>query len=260
MLPTPCTTRCSRCRRPAVLVQHYSGLSLCEEHLRRDLETKAKRLIRQHHWVRSGSSIAVALSGRVASSALLFFLQRLLANRRDLTLTAFTLYLGDAASPALLQASALATALGVSWQPFLCSGLASEQGGLVQHCRSAAAALGADAVAVGETLDDRAVTVLSKVCSGEQHTLIGAGSCSRGGDLVPVITPFSGIPFEEVAISAGSLPVVPLPSRVPDPGNLSGAVDAFLAAYSANHPSTRYALLSVYEQLAALNRPGDESP
>ena len=260
MLPTSCTTPCSRCRRPAVIVQQYSGLSLCEEHLRRDLETKAKRLIRQHHWVRPGGSIAVALSGRVVSGALLLFLQRLLADRRDLTLSAFTLYREDTASSALLQvSSALAGALGVGWQPFLCSRLASEQGGLVQHCCSAAAALGADAVAVGETLDDRAVTVLTKVCCGEQHTLIGVGPCSGAGNQMPVITPFSGIPFEEVAIYAGSLPIVPLPSRVLDPTKLSGAVGAFLAGYSTNHPSTRYALLSVYGQLAALNRPGDET-
>jgi tRNA(Ile)-lysidine synthase TilS/MesJ len=259
MLPTPGSTLCSRCRRPAVIVQQYSGLSLCEEHLRRDLETKAKRLIRQHHWVRSGSSIAVALSGRVSSGALLLFLQRLLANRRDLTLTAFTLSTGDADSPVLLQASALASALGVSWQPVPCSGLGTKRGELVQHCCSAAAVLGADAVAIGETLDDRAVTVLSAVCSGEQQTLIGAGSSCPTDDLVPVIAPFSGILSEEVAVYAGSLPVVVLPSRVPDPLELSGAVSAFLAGYSTNHPSTRYALLSVYEQLAVLNRPGDET-
>lgn len=259
MLPTPCTTRCSRCQRPAVLVQHYSGLSLCEEHLRRDLETKAKRLIRQHHWVRSGSSIAVALSGRVASSALLFFLQRLLANRRDLTLTAFTLYQGDADAPALLRASALADALGVSWQPVLWSGPGTERGEIIGHCCSAAAVLGADAVAIGETLDDRAVTVLTEVCGGEQRTLIGAGPCRGAGDQVQVIAPFSGIPSEEVAVYVGSLPVVLLPSRDPDPAELRGAVSLFLAGYTANHPSTRYALLSVYEQLAALNRPGDET-
>lgn len=260
MPPTSGTTSCSRCRLPAVIIQQYSGLSLCEEHLRRDLEAKAKRLIRQHHWVRSGRTIAVALSGRVAGCALLFFLQRLLANRRDITLTAFTLYEGDTASPALLQASALAGALGVSWQPVLCSELTSDREGFVQHCHAAAGALGANAVAMGETLDDRAVTVLSAVCSGEQPSLIGAGSCSGGGEPVSVITPFSGIPFEEVAIYAGSLPVVPLPSLAPDPGKFSGAVGAFLAGYSTNHPSTRYALLSVYEQLAALKRPGDETP
>ncbi|ACL16533.1 tRNA lysidine(34) synthetase [Methanosphaerula palustris] len=259
MLPIPGTT-CSRCRRPAVIVQQYSGLSLCEEHLRRDLETKAKRLIRQHHWVRAGGSIAVALSGRIASSALLLFLQQLLADRRDLTLIAFTLYQGDAASPALLQASALASALGITWQPILCRWLASNPGDFVQHCCSAAAVLGADAVAVGETLDDRAVTVLTKVCSGEQRTLVGAGPDCGIRDRVSVITPFSGIPFDEVAVYAGSLPVVPLPSRVPDPGSLSGAVDAIVAAYSVNHPSTRYALLSVYEQLAVLNNPGDGTP
>ncbi|WP_440950936.1 tRNA(Ile)-lysidine synthase [Methanosphaerula subterraneus] len=259
MLPTPGTI-CSRCRRPAVIVQQYSGLSLCEEHLRRDLETKAKRLIRQHHWVRSGSTIAVALSGRVASSALLFFLQRLLADRRDMTLIAFTLYEGDTTSPALIQASALTGALGVSWRPILCSELTSDREGFVQHCHAAAAALGADAVAMGETLDDRAVTVLTKVCSGRQRTLIGDGSCCGVDDQVPVIAPFSGIPIEEVAIYAGSLPIVPLPSRVPDSGNLSGAIGAFLAAYGINHPSARYALLSVYEQLAALNRPGAETP
>lgn len=250
---------CSRCRRPAVLVQQYSGLSLCEEHLRRDLEAKAKRLIRQHRWVRSGSIIAVALSGRVVSSALLFFLQHLLADRPDITLTAFTLYEGDPASPALLQASALADALGVSWRPFLCTELTSDPAGLIQHCHAAADALGADAVAMGETLDDRAVTVLTMVCSGEQHSLIGPGPFCEADDPVQTVTPFSGIPAEEVAIYAGLLPLVPLPSRVLDPRGLNGAIGVFLGAYGIDHPSTRYALLSVYEQLAALKRSGAET-
>jgi len=248
---------CSRCRRPAVIVQQYSGLSLCGEHLRRDIETKAKRLIRQHRWIRSGSSIAVALSGRVASSALLSFLQHLLADRRDLTLTAFTLYTGEDTSPHLKQASILAAALGVDWRPFQRSAFPPDADEPVGSFHAAAAALGADTVALGETLDDRAGTVLELVCRGEQQALIGADLYRRTGDQMPVITPFCGIPYEEVEIYAGSLPIVPLPSRVPNPATLSGAIGTILDSYSASHPSTRYALLSVSEHLAGLKRPGD---
>ncbi|HQD25394.1 MAG TPA: tRNA(Ile)-lysidine synthase, partial [Methanoculleus thermophilus] len=74
--------KCSKCRREAIIYQRYSGLHLCEQHFNRDFEAKAKRAIREHRWIQSGDTVAVALSGDGDSSALLYFLSRLLRERR----------------------------------------------------------------------------------------------------------------------------------------------------------------------------------
>ena len=70
--------QCSKCRRDAVIFQRYSGLHLCEQHFNCDFEAKAKRAIgstadRVRRWV-------AVRSGGKDSSAVLFFLHRLLHN------------------------------------------------------------------------------------------------------------------------------------------------------------------------------------
>ena len=69
---------CSKCRRRAIIYQRYSGLHLCKAHFIADFEAKAKRAIRTHHWIIPDDRIAVALSGGKDSSALLFFLKKLI--------------------------------------------------------------------------------------------------------------------------------------------------------------------------------------
>ncbi len=82
---------CSKCRRQAVLYQRYSGLHLCKAHFIADFEAKAKRAIRMHRWIVPNDGIAVALSGGNASSALLYFMQKLVGKRRDISLYAITI-------------------------------------------------------------------------------------------------------------------------------------------------------------------------
>ena len=82
---------CSKCRRQAVLYQRYSGLHLCKAHFIADFEAKAKRAIRTHRWIVPNDRIAVALSGGKDSSALLYFMKKLVGERRDITLSAITI-------------------------------------------------------------------------------------------------------------------------------------------------------------------------
>ncbi|HPX73972.1 MAG TPA: tRNA(Ile)-lysidine synthase, partial [Methanoregulaceae archaeon] len=77
---------CSKCRHPAIIYQRYSGLHLCKAHFIADFESKAKRAIRNHRWIKPKDRIAVALSGGKNSSALLYFLKKILGTRRDVRL------------------------------------------------------------------------------------------------------------------------------------------------------------------------------
>ena len=80
--------RCDKCRNEAVLFQAYSGRHLCGRHLVADIEARAKRSIRSHRWMSPGDHIAVVVSGDRKSAALLFFLKKLTAGRRDIRLSA----------------------------------------------------------------------------------------------------------------------------------------------------------------------------
>ena len=77
---------CDKCRNEAALFQPSSGRHLCGRHLAADIEARAKRAIRSHHWMKTGDHIAVIRTGDRKSAALLIFLKRLIAGRRDIRL------------------------------------------------------------------------------------------------------------------------------------------------------------------------------
>ena len=78
--------QCSRCGKEAVIVQPYSGVSLCAVHAARDLEAKAKRRIRKCGSIASGERLYVQESFGPESFALSVLLSRILAGRRDVSL------------------------------------------------------------------------------------------------------------------------------------------------------------------------------
>ena len=80
--------QCDKCRNEAVLFQPSSGRHLCGRHLAADIEVRAKRSIRSHHWMKTGDHIAVISTGDKKSAALLIFLKKLIAGRRDIRLSA----------------------------------------------------------------------------------------------------------------------------------------------------------------------------
>ena len=78
--------QCSRCGKEAVIVQPYSGVSLCAVHAARDLEAKAKRRIRKCGSISSGERLYVQETFGPESFALSVLLSRILAGRRDVSL------------------------------------------------------------------------------------------------------------------------------------------------------------------------------
>ena len=78
--------QCSRCGKEAVIVQPYSGVSLCAVHAARDLEAKAKRRIRKCGSISSGERLYVQESFGPESFALSVLLSRILAGRHDVSL------------------------------------------------------------------------------------------------------------------------------------------------------------------------------
>ena len=220
--------RCSRCRRTAVAHQPYSGRALCAEHLVRDVESRAKRTLRQQAGLRHGDRVGVLAPGGPYGEALLVFFSRQFAARRDLALVA--LVPGGAPPPALPEGLE-AAAIGDE-DPY-----------------GAARRLGCSLLALPATLEERAADVLGAVLAGRPAAL--AGPAARGG--LRAVRPFEHIPGLELRLYLAALTGAP---PAPEPLSSAGPFEVFvedeLARHTAGHPSAPFALVRLADTLATL--------
>jgi len=213
--------QCSKCRNESIVYQPYSGQYLCQDHFIDDLEAKVKRAIRVHQWLRPGDHIGVPLAGDSAGKALLFFLDKLTENRRDIRVSAI---------PA-------------------CEGIAE----YLERARDS----GITKIAIATTLEDAAASALTDILQGNvrKHILPGDNAVST----LPLITPLCHIPAEEIAVYARVHGIteekLPCPQEN-DPFYTD--VKAMLIDHSKRHPATLHAVLNLSESPALTCRKADE--
>jgi len=256
--------QCSKCYRDAIIFQPYSGQHLCVQHVAADVEAKAKKLIRAHRWLTCGDHIAVALSGNRSSSALLYFLKQLTAERRDIRISAITIDEGIQSPGDPSCAKRIAELLDTecftgTYQEEPGTGVIAQKTPGVSAtpgCHTPRSLLldriarrhGITKIALGFCLDDAAGAVLETILLGDVERIISA-PCSHC--TVPRISPFISVPAEEVSMYAalhGFGQDCP-----PDPERKDGLhtdLFALLDTYTKNHPATKYALLNLGELLA----------
>ena len=259
--------QCNKCRRNAVLFQEYSGQHLCKQHFEADVEAKAKHEIRRHQWMIPGDHIAVALSGDQSSSAVLYFLKKLTSNRRDIRISAISIDEGIAGYRDRAYAMRIAELLETE----CIKGSFQESFGITvdeiartkstnlscTYCRvlrnfllnRIAREQGVTKLAVGYTLDERAVSVLKNVLQGSPESLVNAERAAR--EKIPRIRPFISVPYKEVALYADYHVKGCDQSRCPYHNTpFEEDVQAMLNEFTIRHPATKYALLSLEKNLA----------
>jgi uncharacterized protein (TIGR00269 family) len=260
--------QCNKCRRTAIFFQEYSGLHLCEQHFEADVEAKAKHGIRRHRWMIPGDHIAVALSGDQNSSALLFFLKKLISNRRDIRISAISLDEGIAGYHNPLSAMRIAQLLDTecimgSFQEdfgITVDEIADTKGASLtcMYCRilrnfllnRIAREHGITKLAIGYTLDDGAIMVLKNILQGNPGILVSSERNVRGK--IPRIAPFLSIPRNEVALYADLHMNGYDQSRCPYNNKpFEKDVQDMLNEFTIRHPATKYALLSLEKNLCA---------
>lgn len=270
--------QCDKCSREAIIYQPYSGMHLCSMHFTRDVETRAKREIRTHRWIRSGDVVGVALSGGKDSAAILHLLAGLLNERRDVELLAVTVDEGISGYRDPAVARRIAASEGVEWH---CRSFAGEFGvtldevvartgerrscsycGVLRRAvlNRAARDLGITRLALGFTLDDDAQTVLMNVLRGDAGRLLRSPDRQVPG-VAPRIRPFRTVPEREVALYAHlhsegfDLRGCPYSGTA-----LRNDVRRLLNEYTHRHPSTPFALLRLEEELQAAGGGGAAVP
>jgi len=230
--------QCDMCRNEAALFQPSSGRYLCGRHLVPDIEARAKRSIRSHHWMKTGDHIAVVLSGDKKSAALLRFLQKLVSGRRDIRLSAVPAGDAGAGRHALTAATRVAESLGITCIDMPMPGRTSDpEGDRVSR------------LALAFTLDDIAQEVLVQFITGNADQLMHPLPTLRSS--VPVICPFIAVPSVEADCywdheGTGTDLLPCSPGGEP----LSRDVEALFRDYHRRHPATGHALLNLAEELS----------
>jgi uncharacterized protein (TIGR00269 family) len=210
--------------------------------------------------------VAVALSGGKDSSAVLFFLHRLLGERRDVRLMAITVDEGIGGYRDTGQARAIADSMSVPWVTATFAeaygitldeivarkgtGLSCSYCGVLRRAlmNRIAREEGVTKFAYGFNLDDEAQSVLMNALRGDADRLTRPMREAEG--MVPRIKPFMYIPEREVALYA-FLHVEEFDlAGCPYAGDaLRGDVRGILDDYTYRHPATKYSLVNLGEAL-----------
>jgi uncharacterized protein (TIGR00269 family) len=210
--------KCSLCDGRAIFTQRHSGLHLCKEHFVEGFERGVEETMACSSMVKEKEKIAVAVSGGKDSTALLFSLHRILANR-DVELVAITVDEGIAGyrDDTIKAAKSIAGQLGIELHIF---SFREEYGydldEMVQgkkvapctfcgvfrkHClNKAAKRLGADRLATGHNLDDEAQSVMMNYLKGDFERLMRFRPWRAQPGLVPRIKPLRAVPEKEIAL------------------------------------------------------------
>jgi tRNA(Ile)-lysidine synthase TilS/MesJ len=222
--------QCSRCGCEAVIFQAYSGRHLCGRHLVRDIEARAKRSIRSHRWMRPGDHIAVPVCGDLKSSALLCFLNKLVAARRDIRLSAFI-------PPDTTGTGSGSVAMSISESLGIPVIEVPAPGGP------------ATKIALAVSLDDLAEDVLGQFLFGNAEQIVNPFRSEW--NKIPLICPFITLPSEELdlywRIEGTDFELPPGRSF-----NYTLKIETrkMIEDFSRRHPATKYAVLHLAETLS----------
>lgn len=213
--------KCSKCDSVAVMSLRYSGHHLCADHFTDEFEQSVKDTILKGRMVEDGDRIAVAVSGGKDSTALLYVLDKILADSladRDVELFAITVDEGIIGyrDDTMKLARKVAGDLGirqeiVSFKDEYGFDLdrAVQDGAMPctvcgvfrkNALNRAAKRLGATKVATGHNLDDESQSVMMNYLKGDMERLARFRPRRRQPGLVPRIKPLREIPEKEVAL------------------------------------------------------------
>jgi uncharacterized protein (TIGR00269 family) len=215
---------CSICGATAVYEVKYNGSALCKSHFIAYVEKRVKREIREQvKFDNKKTRISVAISGGKDSSATLYLLHKILSERRNLEITAFTVDEGIEGyrSTGLEKAKKLCENLGIEHnvisykenygysldeimkidkKTISCSHCGPMRRQLMNRISEYTES---DYVALGINLDDYAQSILMNVAKGDvaRYARMAPHSYTREG-LVPRILPLRKIPEKEVVLYA----------------------------------------------------------
>lgn len=267
--------KCDKCNSPAIIHQRYSGMHLCKDHFKDDVERKIKGTIRRHGMIEKNDTIAVALSGGKDSIVALYILNSLFGERPDIQLTAISIDEGIKGYRAktIKTAKEVCKAIGI---PHTIISFAEKFGATLNEMmkqgtgltpcslcgvfrrillNKTAKTLGATKVATGHNLDDEAQAVLLNLLRGDVDRLARLLPARVQPGLIPRIKPLRNVPEKEVGLYAllDELPInldeCPYTGR-----SMRGEIREMLNDFEVKHPGTKYALMRSFDKISGVLR------
>ena len=226
--------RCNTCNEEAVVFQDYSGKYLCKRHFVQDLEAKAKHAIRQNQWIQHGDHIGVAMNGSSGSGALLYFLHKTFAKRRDIRLSA--IIYKDCPETAVSLHNAQQLNIPVTYVS------------RAQMPEQTMRPEGLTKIACPNTLDDEAFSVFKSILLGVPDCIFNPVTFAPDTH-IPLISPFAGVPATEIRTYADIHHVEYLFQEKSAENSL---LRAALDDYTSRHPATKFSLKHLGESIKAL--------
>jgi tRNA(Ile)-lysidine synthase TilS/MesJ len=264
--------KCHKCGKKAIVYQKYSGMLLCQTHFDLDVNRKIRESLRRTNLFAHEAHIAIALSGGSDSATLLFALKSIFSQRRDIEFTAIILDEGSEVywKERLAWAKAFAIKQDV---PFITRSIADAME-VHAHGREAADLsfdkcsikesilqrmaldLGANALAMGHTLDDEALSVFLHLTKGTIDGLSRLQPSAEKKETVPIMKPLRRIPAKETRLfairhelaspfasqSCSSSPAV----------SMKMEAERMLDEFDLRHPGTKYSLLCSLDRVIEL--------
>jgi uncharacterized protein (TIGR00269 family) len=270
--------RCTKCSAEAVTYIRYNGNSLCQEHFSEYVDKRIKKEVRAQLDIGKGKHITVAISGGKDSSVTLVALAKILGDRRDVRLSAFTVDEGIASyRPATLKkVIQLTDRLGiehhvVSFRDEVgttmdeLAPISGDQspcsfcGVFRRRCMNKAAKLvGADIVATGHNLDDTAQSVMMNFMRGDVERLARLGPHVHvQPGLIPRIEPLRMIPEKESYLYALLNDIEFSDDECPYAGGaLRNDYRAMVDEMEQKHPGTRFSIVASYDAIRPMLKEG----
>lgn len=196
-------------------------MNLCEGHFIESVEERVRDTVARGRMLENGDRIAVALSGGKDSNALLYILNKIISDRKDISLYAITVDEGIKGyrEETIISAQKIARDLGIE---HLIISFKEEYGIDLDHVvggekeapctfcgvfrktllNKKARELEATKVATGHDLDDEAQTVMMNYMKGDIERLGRLSPRRPQPGLVPRIKPLREIPERETALYA----------------------------------------------------------
>jgi tRNA(Ile)-lysidine synthase TilS/MesJ len=229
--------KCVRCRREdATVTIPYNGDRLGNACFAEFLERRVRKTIRAEKMLRFDDTIAVAASGGVSSSTLLYLLKAFSSDKHRSKLYALTVDVGDEKS--LDCARRLCKKLSVDHY------VVKSKGKDVASLLSAEAGKrGAGKLAFGFNLDDEAEKAVEGFVSG---TLTAIYAPKKEGK-VRTISPLRECPIEEIMTYARL-------KKIPFAGKRKRGTDArkIIAKLEENYPGVRFQILSSVDYVRSI--------
>ncbi|MUV90317.1 TIGR00269 family protein [Halapricum sp. CBA1109] len=279
---------CDKCGADAVMHAAYSGLHLCEEHLRRAVEKRVRQRVREDGLIPDDATPedpvtwVIGLSGGKDSVVLTKILHDTFEQDPRIELVALSIHEGiEGYRDASLDASEELTAeLDIRHETVsYAEEFGIEMDDVVEddpenmaacaYCgvfrrdllETYAEALEADLMLTGHNLDDEAETALMNVFEGDIEQMARHFDASLGpmderseqDHHVPRAKPLRDVPEKEVALYAH---LADLPAHITECPHAEeafrGEVQELLLGLEDDHPGTRHSIMAGYERLAAL--------